>query len=84
MVTLHGDPAGSEGAASHFEARLLVLGPSGATWQRMAMSSPLQGSATVAVPAGAIGLFLVVVAMPAHFTGNQVYGYAYGIQRVPN
>ena len=79
--TLQGDPTGSEGAASHFAARVVVTGPSGATYASLEMDDALQGAATVAIPAGATGLYLVVVAMPQHFTGNQNYRYLYSIQR---
>lgn len=80
---LQGDATGSEGAVGEFAARVVVMGPSGASYATLAMSDPRQGTATVAVPAGTTTLFLVVVALPDQFTGNQTYGYWYSIGAIP-
>lgn len=76
-----GDPAGSEGAASHFEGRVVVMTPAGAEYTELTMSSDQDGEATVSVDATASEVFLVVAAVPEHFGGNQTYGYEYRIDR---
>ena len=80
FIEVLGDAQGSEGAASHFEARVVVITPGGAEYTPLDMISPQEGSASVSVPAGASDLFLVVVTMPEHFNGHQTYGYEYRIE----
>ena len=76
-----GDATGSDGAASHFEARILVMGPGGPEYTDIAMDDELQGSGSVTVPADADEVFLIVAAVPEHFGSNQTYGYEYTVTR---
>lgn len=79
-LAIQGDANGSEGAASHFEGRVVVMyGEAKGEFAKLSMSSKLNGAATVTVKADATELYLVVVAVPEHFKGNQNYGYKYRI-----
>jgi len=78
---LTADPAGSMGAASHFEGRVVVQGRTKVTYVPLTMSSATQGSASVVVTAEDALVYLIVVSAPEHFAGNQTYGYAYQIRR---
>jgi hypothetical protein len=79
VLQIEGDAAGSEGATSLFDARVVILRPSGPEYTALEMLDAQWGLVSVPVPADASELFLVVAAMPAHFTGNQTYGYRYRI-----
>lgn len=80
---LLGDAAGSEGAAAFFLARTVIMTSAGNEYTDLDMLDPLQGSVTVAVPANAQKMFLVVASVPEHFSGNQTYGYQYSIELMP-
>ena len=79
--TLEGDETGSEGAASHFDARIVVMGEQGPQYTSVAMSDDLNGQGEVSVQPSDEEVFLVIVSTPEHFTGNQSYGYRVEIQR---
>ena len=81
VLSIQGDPNGREGAASHFEGRVLIMGDSGPQYTSLTMRDALAGSATVAVTENDSELFLIVASVPEHFSGNQTYGYAYRIDR---
>lgn len=76
---LVGDAQGSETTPSIFAARVVSRGTSGVARAELDMVSPTTGTAWFTVPADTEDLYLVVVAMPEHFTGNQRYGYQYRI-----
>jgi hypothetical protein len=76
---IRGDASGSEGAASHFEARVLTIGSTGPQYTVVPMSSELEGSVSVTVSATDTELDLVVVSVPEHYGGYQTYGYEYRV-----
>ncbi len=78
---LSGDPLGSEGAASHFEGRVVVMGAGGARYAALEMADALTGEGRLVVEADEVAVFLVVASVPEHFTGNQTYGYQVQITR---
>ena len=79
-MAIQGDAEGSLGAPSHFEARFVAMyGRDPAVFAAFDMVDELAGSATVEVAQGATELYLVIAAVPAHFTGNQSYGYQYRV-----
>lgn len=79
--TLEGDESGSEGAASHFEARIVVMRQDGPAYSDLPMTDALDGSGSVTVTADDTDVYLVVASVPEHFTGNQIYGYSVRIDR---
>ncbi len=79
--TLEGDELGSEGAASHFEARIVVMRQDGPAYSDLPMTDALDGSGSVTVTADDTDVYLVVASVPEHFTGNQIYGYSVRIDR---
>ena len=79
--SLRGDATGSEGAAAHFEARVVVITPAGAEYTPLAMPDDLEGEATVMVEASDPEVYLVIASVPETFGGNQTYGYEYRIER---
>jgi hypothetical protein len=82
QLAIQGDANGSEGAASHLEGRVVVMyGEANGKFTNLNMSNELNGDATVTVNVGATELYLIVAAVPEHFTGNQNYGYKYRIIR---
>jgi hypothetical protein len=78
---LDGSPTGSQGAAAHFEARVLVRRPSGDVIHAVPKQNSQDGAVDVAAAADATEVFLIVAAVPAHFTGNQTYPYRVMITR---
>ncbi|MHC5109407.1 MAG: hypothetical protein ACYTHJ_05970 [Planctomycetota bacterium] len=72
---LSGQPTGSDGAPSHFEGRVVVMGANGPRIENMTMANHVDGMAVVDVTAADADVFLVVVATPEQFTGNQTYGF---------
>ena len=81
--TLKGDETGSEGAASHFEGRIVVVGESGPSYSEMEMSNPLTGEGCVMAKDSDCQICLVVASVPEHFSGTQTYGYKVQIQVGP-
>ena len=81
LIVVEGDTQGSSGAQSHFEARAVVMGANGTRYQDVDMSGRLAGMAEVAVADGDTALFVVISAVPEHFTGNQTYGYTLNITK---
>ena len=81
---LKGDKTGSEGAASHFEGRIVVVGESGPSYSEMEMSNPLTGEGRVMAKGSDRQICLVVTSVPEHFSGTQTYGYKVQIQAGPN
>ncbi|MHC5024457.1 MAG: hypothetical protein ACYTGG_11210, partial [Planctomycetota bacterium] len=79
---LEGDATGSEGATAHFEGRIVVTSATGSSYSSLEMTDDVTGAGTVNAPAGT-EVFLVVVAVPEHFTGNQTYGYHVSVEREP-
>ncbi|MEM7587231.1 MAG: hypothetical protein AAF560_27825 [Acidobacteriota bacterium] len=72
---LDGDATGSEGAGSHFEGRIVILGPDGPRFETLNMTDAQNGQHTTFVDADVTEVFVVVASVPEHFTGNQTYGY---------
>ena len=78
---LAGDATGSEGAASHFEARVVIMEPGGPRYETVTIADNLNGSKTVSLTAADSQVFLVVMAVPDHFTGFQNYGFTLDVIR---
>jgi len=78
--SLQGDKFGSEGAPSHFRARIVVVGPNGPAYTKLSMTSAQDGLGSVKVTDLDTELYLVIASVPEHFTGNQTYGYSVRIE----
>ena len=81
LIVLGGDSEGSEGADSHFEGRIVVMGNTGTRYVNLDMSGALVGSANVSVNAEDTALYIVVAAVPEHFSGYQNYSYTLDVTR---
>ncbi len=80
---LAGASTGSEGAASHFEARLVTIGSGGVvTYDTVNMSDALNGTISKSVTASDTELYFVICAVADHFTGHQTYDYDLDISRL--
>ena len=71
---LDGDVAGSQGASSQFEGRVVVLGAEN-NFYSLEMSSSLSGQAEVEVFSTDYQVMLVVASVPEFFGSYQTYGY---------
>ncbi len=79
---LTGDKAGSEGASSHFEARIAIKNASDQIrYVEVPMTSATGGEVSVSVTADDVELYVVVSSVPENFGGNQHFGYAVDITR---
>jgi len=79
---LEGDATGSQGAASFFLGRVVVMSNKGPTsYSAMTMTSSLSGTATVSVKPKNPSLFLVVASVPESFSSYQHYGYRVKISK---
>ncbi|MEQ9264149.1 MAG: hypothetical protein RLN81_02945 [Balneolaceae bacterium] len=79
---LRGDNSGSEGALSHFEARIAIKNSSGQIrYVDIPMTSATGGEASVSVNANDVEVYVVVSSVPENFGGNQHFGYAVDISR---
>ena len=72
---LEGNATGSDGAASFFLGRLVVISKDNPVYSEMTMRSALSGTATVSVKPEDSSLFLIVVSVPEFFSGHQHFGY---------
>ena len=79
QLLLGGQPQGSEGAEAHFEGRIVIEGESGVRYQNIDMLDSLSGTASVETMADDTVLYVIVAAVPEHFTGNQTYTYTLNI-----
>ena len=80
-MSIEGDASGTEGAASHFMGRIVVMGEDGPTYSELDMTDPLNGTGTVNVSASDAEVFLVIVSVPDQFSSYQRYGYRATIER---
>ena len=71
---LEGDSEGSQGATSHFEGRVVVMGAEN-DFYNLEMSSSLKGPLSIEVSDTDYQVMLVVVSVPQFFEGYQTYGY---------
>lgn len=79
---IRGDKNGSEGAASHFEARVAIKNQAGQIrYQDVTMNDAIKGSITFSAKADDDEIYLVVSSVPENFGGNQHFGYAVDITR---
>jgi len=79
---IRGDQNGSEGAASHFEARVAIQNQAGQIrYQDVTMNNAVNGSITFSANADDEEIYLVVSSVPENFGGNQHFGYAVDITR---
>lgn len=81
--TLDGAPTGSGGAPAAFEARLLIRAAAGDTVRTVTLTGGLDGTVSTTTGGAAAELYLIVAAVPMHFTGNQTYPYQVKVDRVP-
>ncbi|OJJ19701.1 hypothetical protein BKI52_19405 [marine bacterium AO1-C] len=80
--TLNGSAKGSEGADAHFEARIVVKDNSGnIRYVEVPMNDATSGTGTVTVQSNETEVYLNIVAVPAHFSGNQTYDYSVDISK---
>lgn len=78
-----GAATGSDGAAAKFQARLLIRTADGDSIRVVALPDGSDGSIATTTGAGTVEMYLVVVAVPEHYRGNQYYPYRVRIDRVP-
>ena len=79
---IRGDQAGSDGAASHFEARVAIKNSNDQIrYVEVPMQSTTGGQVSVSVNADDMEIYLVVSSVPENFGGNQTFGYAVDITR---
>ena len=79
---IDGAPAGSEGAAAIFQARLVVR-TTGDVVHTIPLPNSLDGSFDLATTATPTEMYLIVAAVPQHFRGHQTYSYQVKIDRTP-
>ncbi|MEM1338068.1 MAG: hypothetical protein AAF634_15275 [Bacteroidota bacterium] len=79
--TLNGASTGSEGANAHFEARIIVKGNGTVRYIDMDMNGLISGTGSVTVANNETEVYLNVIAVPEHFSGNQTYNYEVDISR---
>ena len=79
--TFRGESEGSEGAAAHFEARLVVMASIETKYIDVPMQTSISGEVSIILSATDSELYLVVAAVPENFTGNQTYNYEVEIIR---
>ena len=80
-MRIEGDANGTEGAASRFMGRIVVMGEDGPVYSSIDMTDALNGSGTVNVTATQSEVYLVIVSVPDHFSSYQRYGYRATIER---
>ena len=80
-VSLEGDTQGADGAASHFEGRLVVMGATGPRYSSLDMADATTGSGSVEVGGSDTDLYVIIAAVPEHFEGYQTYGYQLDVTR---
>ena len=81
QLAISGNELGSEGASSHFEARVVVSRPAGMEFITMDLDDGLNGSTEVSLTANDPELFIVIAAVPENFGGNQTYNYTVNLSR---
>lgn len=69
------DAMGAEGAAGHFAARMVNRGVGGARYVSVPLEGGRFGGGEVVIAPDDTEAALVVVSVPAHYTGNQTFGY---------
>lgn len=80
-LELDGAPTGSQGGAARFAGRVIVRSPGSDVFHSLSMTNDQDGAIDLAVSATVTEILLVVVSVPAHFTGNQTYAYQVSIDR---
>ena len=80
-MSIEGDANGTEGAASRFMGRIVVMGEDGPVYSSIDMTDALNGSGTVNVTATQSEVYLVIVSVPDQFSSYQRYGYRATIER---
>ncbi|MEN1785406.1 MAG: DUF6055 domain-containing protein [Bacteroidota bacterium] len=81
-MALEGNSSGSKGATSHFEGRIVAKSESGFTYQEITMADSHTGAQAVLITPETQELFIIVAAVPEHFTGNQTYPYSISISQL--
>ena len=70
-----GDAVGSEGVTSFFEVRLVVEQENGYVLHTMPLTDNTDGTFNLDVTAQDKTIYLVIAAVPEHFSGNQLFPY---------
>lgn len=78
---LKADPKGSEGATAAFRARMVVRTGKATRVEPVKMTTPTDGAGSISVKAADAEVYLLVVATPEYFQGNQTYSYQVLINR---
>ncbi|MFT6806940.1 MAG: hypothetical protein ACJA01_000158 [Saprospiraceae bacterium] len=78
---LNGDSNGSEGAVSHFEARLVIKSSNENAYDSVTMTNATDGSITKTLTVNDTELYLVIAAVPEHWSSNQTYSYSLDITK---
>ena len=78
---LDGDETGSEAAAASFDGRVVVVNDGGNSFHSLSMTNDQDGVLSVEVGVDDGEIYLIVVSVPQHFSGNQTYSYRVRISR---
>ena len=78
---IKGDNQGSEKAPSAFRARVVIRTGKEARVEPLKMAGATDGAGSIRVQASDAEVYLLVVATPPYFKGNQVYSYQIAINR---
>ena len=79
---INGDATGSQGAASHFEARVAVVNGSTTTYHDVAMSDNVAGQFVLNASPTDSEIYLVIASTPDQLSGTQTYDYQVNISTV--
>ena len=78
-IDVIGDATGSEGAASHFEARVAVVNGQTTTYHDVQMADTLSGQFVLNATAADSEIYVVIASTPDQLTGTQTYDYQVNI-----
>ncbi|MEM6365261.1 MAG: hypothetical protein AAF745_12600, partial [Planctomycetota bacterium] len=74
-INVIGDATGSQGAASHFEARVALVNQGVTTYRDIPMTDAMNGSVVVNADAADSEIYIVIASTPDQLTGTQTYDY---------
>ena len=80
-MSIEGNETGTDGAASRFMGRIVVMTEDGPSYTALEMKDSLNGIGTVNVTADDSEVYLVIVSVPDQFSSYQWYGYRATIER---
>ncbi|MEM9365304.1 MAG: dockerin type I domain-containing protein [Planctomycetota bacterium] len=82
-IDVLGDATGSQGAASHFEARVAVVNGGATTYYDIPMGDNLSGQFVLNATPTDSEVYVVIASVPDQLGGNQTYGYQVDISTGP-